>query len=57
MLSNKRYILIYYLASMPKDSCRIIINYIGLLLSLLGYLKTSLTLGNFLPLIYTTTLL
>jgi hypothetical protein len=42
---------------MPKDSYGIIINYIGLLLSLLGYLKTSLTLGNFLSLVYATTLL
>jgi hypothetical protein len=42
---------------MPKDSYGIINNYIGLLLSLLRYLKTSLTLNNFLPLIYITTLL
>jgi hypothetical protein len=42
---------------MPKDSYGIIVNYIELLLSLLGYLKTSLTLGNFLPLVHATTLL
>jgi hypothetical protein len=42
---------------MFKGSYRIIINCIGLLLSLLGYLKTFLTLGNFLPLVYITTLL
>jgi hypothetical protein len=47
----------YCPASMPKDSCGIIVNYIGLLLSLLRYLKTSLTLGNFLSLAHATTLL
>jgi hypothetical protein len=57
MLSNRRYILIYCLASIPKGSYRIIINYIRLLLSSLGYLKTSSTLGNFLPLVYIITLL
>jgi hypothetical protein len=40
-----------------KGSCGIIVNYIRLLSSSLRYLKTSLTLGNFLPLIRATTLL
>ena len=47
----------YCPASIPKDSYGIIVNYIRLLSSLLRYLKTSLTLGNFLPLTRATTLL